>query len=44
MENTVLQAAGATLITVSAGFVHIGLSLLVAGVFLLAFGIARGLK
>lgn len=44
MTNTILQATGALLITASAAFVHPGLSVFLAGVFLLVFGVARGLK
>lgn len=40
----VLQAAGALLITASAAFIAPPLGLFVGGVFLLVFGIARGLK
>lgn len=44
MTNLILQATGALLITASAAFLHPALSLLVGGIFLLTFGIARGLK
>jgi hypothetical protein len=44
MTNLVLQAAGALLITASAAFIATPLAMLVGGMFLLMFGIARGLK
>jgi hypothetical protein len=44
MTNLILQAAGALLITISAAAIAWPVGTLVGGMFLLLFGIARGLK
>ena len=44
MTNLILQASGALLITLSAATLALPVGMLVGGVFLLLFGIARGLN
>lgn len=44
MINTGLQVAGAALLAFGAGMIYIPAGFIVAGAFILAIGIARGLK
>lgn len=44
MVNTIIQIAGALLVTVGIGLFNIPIAVIFAGVFTLAVGIARGLK
>jgi|TARA_R110000803_G_scaffold125147_1_gene192836 uncharacterized membrane-anchored protein YitT (DUF2179 family) len=44
MVNTLIQIAGALLVTIGIGMFNLPIAIIFAGVFTLAVGIARGLK